>query len=71
MVGSLFRIYTFTVQAQAGFRWVTIPDGVEIEGSEVFDPVVMKRLYALGARKGTEGPPWYTDLPGLRYQPAR
>ena len=66
MVGSLFRIYTFTVQAQAGFRWVTIPDGVEIEGDEAFDPVRMRALYDVGydlARKGTA---WTTRPPGLQ-----
>jgi predicted acylesterase/phospholipase RssA len=70
MVGDLFRIHTIAVATQASFYWITIPDDVEIEGSEVFDPVVMRRLYELGYRKGTEGPPWYSGPPGLRYQSA-
>ncbi len=70
MVGDLFRIHSVAVATQASFYWTTIPDDVEIEGSEVFDPVVMGRLYELGYRKGTEGPQWVTGPPGLRYQPA-
>jgi predicted acylesterase/phospholipase RssA len=66
MVGSLFRIYTFTVQAQAGFRWVTIPDGVEIEGDEAFDPVRMRALYDVGYDLARNGPAWTTRPPGLQ-----
>lgn len=71
VVGDLFRLHAVAVATEARLHWITIPDDVEIEGSEVFDPVVMGQLYELGARKGAEGPPWHTDLPGLRYQPAR
>jgi predicted acylesterase/phospholipase RssA len=70
MVGDLFRIHTIAVATQASFYWITIPDDVAIEGSEVFDPVVMGRLYELGYRKGTEGPPWYAGPPGLQYRTA-
>jgi predicted acylesterase/phospholipase RssA len=70
MVGDLFRIHTVAVANKASFYWITIPDDVEIEGSEVFDPVVMGRLYELGYRKGTEGPLWVTGPPGLRYEQA-
>lgn len=70
MVGDLFRIHTIAVATQASFYWITIPDDVVIEGSEVFDPVVMGRLYERGYRKGTEGPPWYTGPPGLQYRTA-
>jgi hypothetical protein len=71
VVGDIFRLDAVADATAARLHWITIPDDVDIEGSEVFDPVVMGRLYELGARKGTEGPPWHTDLPGLRYQPAR
>jgi predicted acylesterase/phospholipase RssA len=70
MVGDLFRIHTIAVATKADFFWITIPDDVPIEGSEVFDPVMMGRLYELGYRKGTEGPLWNSGAPGLRYQPA-
>ena len=65
MVSSLFRIYTFAVKAQAEFRWVTIPDGVEIEGNEAFDPVRMRELYDVGYDLARKGPVWVTRPPGL------
>lgn len=70
MVGDLFRIHAVAAATGAKLNWITIPDDVEIQGGEVFDPVVMGRLYELGERKGLEGPPWFTGPPGLRYQPA-
>jgi hypothetical protein len=70
VVGDLFRIHTVAVATRASFYWITIPDGIGIEGSEVFDPVVMGRLYDLGYSKGAEGPPWVTGPPGLRYEQA-
>ena len=68
VVGDLFRLHAIAIATEASLYWITIPEDVEIEGSEVFDPVVMGRLYELGYRKGTEGPAWDTGLPGLRYQ---
>lgn len=68
VVGDLFRLHAVAVATDASLYWITIPEDVEIEGSEVFDPVVMGRLYELGYRKGTEGPGWVTGPPGLRYQ---
>jgi hypothetical protein len=56
MVGSLFRIYAFARLAEADFHWITIPDGVEIEGSEVFDPVLMRALYDVGYALARKGP---------------
>ena len=41
MMGDLVRIYAFTREAQASFQWVTIPEAVDIDGDEVFDPVMM------------------------------
>jgi predicted acylesterase/phospholipase RssA len=68
VVGDLFRLHAVAVATEASLYWITIPEDVEIEGSEAFDPVVMRRLYDLGYRKGTEGPAWDTAPPGLRYQ---
>ena len=70
VVGDLFRLHAVAIATEASLYWITIPEDVEIEGSEVFDPVVMGRLYELGYRKGTEGPAWFTGPPGLRYQQA-
>jgi hypothetical protein len=64
-VGDLFRIYAVTRREEAGYRWTTIPGGVEITGDEVFDPVKMTELYEIGYRSATAGPAWWTDPPGL------
>jgi predicted acylesterase/phospholipase RssA len=70
VVGDLFRLHAVAIATQASLYWITIPEDVEIEGSEAFDPVVMGRLYDFGYRKGTEGPAWVTGPPGLRYEQA-
>lgn len=70
MVGDLFRIYSASLHDGAGFRWITIPESAVLSGNEVFDPVVMAELYALGEKMGREGPPWFTNPPGFRNRPA-
>jgi hypothetical protein len=64
-VGDLFRIYAVTQREGAGYRWITIPGGVEITGDEVFDPVKMTELYEIGYRTASGGSPWFFDPPGL------
>ena len=71
MMGDLVRIYAFTREAQASFQWVTIPEAVEIDGDEVFDPVMMTRLYEVGYRTAIAGPVWTTRPPGFQFEPAR
>ena len=68
VVGDLFRIRAFAREAQASFYWITIPEGVELEGNEVFDPVVMRRLYDVGNETARKGPPWITRAPGFRFE---
>ena len=65
VVGDLFRIFAVAQRDGAGYHWITIPEQVELDAEEVFDPVAMTRLYDLGfemARAG--GPPWQTQPPG-------
>ena len=64
-VGDLFRIQVLTAREGAGFRWITIPDGVEIRGDEVFDPARMQALYEVGRLRALEGPQWFTGPPGI------
>jgi hypothetical protein len=71
MTGDLFRIHAFAREAEASFHWVTIPEGVEIEGDEVFDPVTMGKLYEVGYRTAMAGPVWATRPPGFEFEPAR
>jgi Patatin-like phospholipase len=68
MVGDLFRIYAIASREQAGFYWITIPEDVDLVGAELFDPVKMRELHAVGDRVAREGPSWWTDPPGLRWQ---
>jgi predicted acylesterase/phospholipase RssA len=68
-VGDLFRIYAIAVREQAGFHWITIPNGVELVGDELFDPARMAELYELGYRNALDGPSWSTDPPGLSTPP--
>jgi predicted acylesterase/phospholipase RssA len=66
VVGALFIIYGFAQREQASFQWVTIPQGVEIPGTENFDPVKMTELYEVGYRTALAGPIWYVDPPLLQ-----
>jgi Patatin-like phospholipase len=70
VVGALFVIYAFAQREQASFQWVTIPQAVEIPGTEVFDPVKMTALYEVGYRTALAGPVWSVDPPGLQEQPS-
>ena len=70
VVGALFIIYAFAQREQASFHWVTIPEGVEIPGTGVFDPVKMTELYEVGYRTALAGPVWFVDPPLLQEQPS-
>jgi len=65
VVGDLFRVFAVTQRDDAGFHWITIPETVQIDGEEVFDPVAMGRLYEQGyGMAQRSGPPWTTKPPG-------
>jgi len=66
MVGDLFRIYASALRDEAAFHWITIPDSATLSGDELFDPVIMANLFALGVELGHKGPTWETLPPGLR-----
>jgi hypothetical protein len=70
-VGDLFRIYATATREDAGFFWITIPEGVELVGEQLFDPVVMGRLYDLGYGNALAGQTWATAPPGMRSRPDR
>jgi hypothetical protein len=70
VVGDLFRIYAVTRREQAGYNWITIPEDVELSGNELFDPVLMGRLFELGRQSAQADAPWVTDPPGLRWRSA-
>jgi hypothetical protein len=64
-IGDLFRIYAFSLHEQASFQWVTIPEGVELEGTETFDPIKMTELYEIGRQVASAGPVWLSQPPGM------
>jgi predicted acylesterase/phospholipase RssA len=66
VVGDLFRIYAFALSTQAGFQWVTIAEGVDLTGTEFFDPVQMGKLYEVGYRAARAGPEWELRPPGFQ-----
>jgi hypothetical protein len=70
VVGDLFRIYALTLSERASFQWVTIPEGVDLVGEQVFDPVLMGKLYELGFETARKGPPWSRVPPSLRQDDA-
>jgi hypothetical protein len=68
-MGDLFRIFAFSLRDDAGYHWITIPNGVELVGDETFDPVAMRRLYDIGFGKSRDGPRWETAPPGAQDMP--
>jgi hypothetical protein len=64
-VGDLFRVYAVSQREEAGFNWITMPNGVELAGDELFDPVLMRGLFDLGYANALAGQVWATVPPGL------
>jgi len=64
-LGDLFRVYALSLREQATFNWITMPNGVELAGDELFDPVLMRGLFDLGYAKAVAGQVWATVPPGL------
>jgi hypothetical protein len=59
------------VRERAGFRWITIPDGLELAGDEVADPVRMTELYEPGYRNALAGQSWPPEPHGMLAWPPR
>jgi hypothetical protein len=70
IIGDLFRSYAVALREQADCNSITIPEDVELWGSELFDPVTMRKLFALGRQRAQVASPWFTDPPGLRWDSA-
>lgn len=64
-IGDLFQIYAVTLRDGMGFRWITIPESATVSGDEVFDPVIMGNLFALGVELWQRGDPWSLAPPGI------
>ncbi|HMO45829.1 MAG TPA: patatin-like phospholipase family protein [Rubrivivax sp.] len=68
-IGDLFRIQGYAQQEGGSFRWITIPEDMNMAGDEVFDPAQMQLLYDLGQRMALGSAPWLTRLPGRQPDP--
>lgn len=66
VIRDLFRIYALALRERSGYHWITIPDGVNLSGDEMFDPVVMQQLYDIGYEIARAEPPWNILPPGIR-----
>ncbi|MFZ4535771.1 patatin-like phospholipase family protein [Propionivibrio sp.] len=65
VIGDLFRIYALARRERSGYHWITIPEGVNLSGDEMFDPVVMQQLYDIGYEIARAGTPWNILPPGV------
>jgi hypothetical protein len=68
VIGDLFRIYAVALRERADFQWITIPQGVDLTGVELFDPAQMLALYEIGYRQALAGPVWSVVPPGLGWE---
>jgi predicted acylesterase/phospholipase RssA len=65
IAGDLIREHAFASRDNAGFRWVTVGEDVDLPDPAEFDPVEMRRLYELGYREAQQQSVWRTMPPGL------
>jgi hypothetical protein len=70
VIGDLFRIYAVALREQAGCNSITIPEDVELWGSELFDPVKMGELFERGRQRARAASSWFADPPGLHWDSA-
>lgn len=64
--GDLYRIYTVAQREGIKFKLVFIPSDFELQPSEIFDPVVMEKLFDLGYNMALSGDPWQNHPPGYK-----
>jgi hypothetical protein len=64
--GDLYRIYNIAQREGIKFKLVFIPSDFELQPSEIFDPVVMGKLFDLGYHMALSGDPWQNHPPGYK-----
>jgi predicted patatin/cPLA2 family phospholipase len=64
-VGDLYRIYDQTLEEQADFRLILIPDDVPLKHHQMFEPEFMQGLYERGRQSIKQANPWHTRPPYL------
>ena len=64
IAGDLIREHAFASRSNAGFRWVTVDEDVELPDPADFNPEQMRRLYELGYKAALQDSVWRTTPPG-------
>ncbi len=67
-IGDLYQIYTLCKRDGNDFNLAYIPSDFIEEPSEGFDPIYMKKLFALGYNMAVKGYPWKSEPPGFATQ---
>lgn len=66
-IGDIHRIYAMTLRQDYDFAWVTIPEEIDLtSGEQIFDPILMRKLYDAGLKMATPKIPWRTLPPGVQ-----
>lgn len=64
-VGDLYRIYSQTIEEQATFQLMMIPEDFPLKHQGMFDPEFMRRLFDLGRESIKSEHPWQSRPPFL------
>ncbi len=62
----MLRLHNNAERDNVDFNYISLPNGYEAKGDEMFDPEEMKRLYDLGYSIATSDNPWQKDIPIFR-----
>lgn len=63
--GDLYKLYAFTQANNIGYRITSVPSSFKEKPNELFDPIFMSKLYAVGYEAGRNGVNWQTKPPSL------
>jgi len=64
-IGDMYRMYIGAKRDGLDYNLAYVPDSFNVPLKEVFDPVYMNDLYALGFRMAKAGYPWAKAPPGM------
>lgn len=66
-VGDIHRIFATSLRQNYDFGWITIPLTIDLsEAEQLFDPILMRKLYDLGYEISQPSVPWRTLPPGIQ-----
>lgn len=64
-IGDTYRIYTFMKQRGNDYNLAYIPSDFVDDSKEMFDPIMMKKLFDRGYQDAVNGYKWHKEPPGL------